>query len=60
MRPLGTALSLSLSVLGFTIVLLGPALAPPPPPISTPEPMSALVFGAGLVGAAIVARRRKK
>jgi hypothetical protein len=60
MRSLGTALSLSLSVMGFTIALMGPALAPPPPPISAPEPMSVLVFGAGLVGAAVVTRRKKK
>jgi len=60
MRSLGTAASLSLSVLGFTIALIGPAWAPIPPPINAPEPMSALVFGAGLVGAAVIARRKKK
>jgi len=58
MRSPGTVLSLSLSVLGFTIALIGPAAAFPA--IQTPEPMSAMVFGAGLVGAAIVARRKKK
>lgn len=57
MRSLGTALSFSLSVVGFTIALVGPAAADF---FQVPEPMSALVFGTGLVGAAVVARRKKK
>jgi len=58
MRSLTSVASVVLSAVGITIVLIGPAAANPV--IQTPEPMSALVFGAGLVGAAIVARRNKK
>lgn len=59
MRLPGTLTSLVLSVLGIAIASIAPAWANPP--ISAlPEPMSALVFGAGLVGAALVGRRKKK
>lgn len=57
MRSLATAMSLTLSVLGITIAFIGPAAAQTVP---LPEPMSALVFGAGLVGAAVIRRRKKK
>jgi hypothetical protein len=57
MRLLGTTLSLTLSVLGITIAFIGPAAAQV---VAAPEPMSALVFGAGLVGAAVIRRRKKK
>jgi len=58
MRSLTSVASVVLSAVGIAIALVGPAAAFPA--IQTPEPMSALVFGAGLVGAAIVARRNKK
>lgn len=57
MRSLATSLSLGVSVLGFTIALMGPAAADFS---RVPEPMSALIFGAGLVGAAVIGRRKKK
>ena len=57
MRSLATILFLGVTALGFTIALTGSAAADFR---SVPEPMSALVFGAGLVGAAVIARRKKK
>jgi O-antigen/teichoic acid export membrane protein len=57
MRSLTTAFSLTLAVIGVTIAAIVPAAA-----VSTvlPEPMTGLVFGAGLVGAALIRRRNKK
>jgi hypothetical protein len=57
MRSLATAFSLALAVLGVTIASIGPAAAAR---VITPEPMTGLVFGAGLVGAALLRRRNKK
>jgi len=57
MRSLPTAFSLILAVVGVTIASMGSALATP---IAAPEPMTGLVFGAGLVGAALIRRRNKK
>lgn len=50
--------SLALTILGTMIALMGPASAIPSD-FRVPEPMSALVFGAGLVGAAVIRRRKK-
>lgn len=58
MRWLGKFDSLALSILGVMIALIGPAAAVPSD-FRVPEPMSALVFGAGLVGAAVIRRRKK-
>ena len=58
MRSLATAFSLALAVLGVTIASMGSALAIPV--VAAPEPMTGLVFGAGLVGAALIRRRNKK
>jgi len=58
MRSLTIVASVVLSAVGITIAFIEPAAAFPA--IQTPEPMSAIVFGAGLVGAALVARRNKK
>lgn len=58
MRALGTAFSLGLSVVGISIALMGPVAAGDFIR-SVPEPMSALLFGAGLVGAAVIRLRKK-
>ena len=58
MRSLSTAFSLTLAVVGVTIATMGSAFAAPL--IAAPEPMTGLVFGAGLVGAALIRRRNKK
>ena len=58
MRSPTTLTSLALAVLGITIASIAPAWAPPIGAL--PEPTTALVFGAGLVGAAVMRFRNKK
>jgi hypothetical protein len=57
MRSLASTLSLTLAVVGVTIAAIVPAAAVN---VVLPEPMTGVVFGAGLVGAALIWRRNKK
>jgi hypothetical protein len=57
MRSFTTTFSLSVAVIGVMVASMGSAAATA---IRVPEPMSALVFGVGLIGAAIIGRRKKK
>jgi len=57
MRSIANGMSLALAVAGVLIAATGSAAAIV---IQTPEPMSSVVFGAGLVGAALIRRRNKK
>ena len=57
MRSFTSAFSLPLAVIGVMIAFTGSAFAVEL--VSAPEPMSALVFGAGLVGVAVIARRKR-
>jgi hypothetical protein len=58
MRSLASIASVALSVVAITIASLGPAAAVEI--VRVPEPMTALVLGCGLVGAAVIRRRKKK
>jgi hypothetical protein len=61
MRPLPDFANFALAVLGITIASITAAWAPPTPdPTAVPEPISAPVFGAGLVGVALIRGRMKK
>ena len=50
MRSIATAFSLTLAVVGVTIASMGSAFAAP---IAAPEPMTGLVFGAGVFATGI-------
>lgn len=54
----GTGLKWGMTCANDTIEL-GPNSPNPPPPNTVPEPSTALAFGIGLLGAAVVRRRRK-
>lgn len=56
MRSLTGVASLALAVAGVLAAATTSAFAA----FETPEPMTSLVFGAGLVGLAVLSRRNKK
>ena len=58
MRSTTAIIAFAVSVLGFSVAFIAPASADFIARV--PEPMSALMFGAGLVGVSIVGYRRKK
>ena len=57
MRSLTGIVSFALAVSGVMLAATTSAFAVP---IDAPEPMTSLVFGAGLVGVALISRRWKK
>ena len=57
MRSLTNTVSLTLAIVGVTIAAIVPAAAVSTVPL--PEPMTGIVFGAGLIGAALMWRRKK-
>ncbi len=57
MRSLTGVFSFALAVSGVMLAATTSAFAAP---ILTPEPLTSAVFGAGLVGVALLSRRKKK